>query len=100
MTEACRAFACDICALSDGSRSQPGARGAGLAADPEGRVWADPSLRSISHAHILAVGHAAHPIAPTGAPYRLSAFAALASGAHAADAVLAGRGHRATRPAR
>jgi len=38
------------------------------------------------HASTVA-GEAARPIAPTGAPYRLSAFAALISGAHAADVI-------------
>jgi NADH dehydrogenase FAD-containing subunit len=70
-------------------RASPIARIAGLATDPQDRVWVDPNLRSISHAHILAVGDAAHPIAPTGAPYRLSALAVGASGAHAARVILA-----------
>ena len=86
-----RSIACDICVWSGGLRSSPLARGAGLATDPLGRIWVDPNLRSVSRAHILAVGDSAHPIAPTGAPYRLSAFAALVSGAHAADAILTAR---------
>jgi NADH dehydrogenase FAD-containing subunit len=79
-------------------RASPIARSAGLATDPQGRIWADPNLRSISHAHILAVGDAAHPIAPTGAPYRLSALAAGASGSHAANAILARRANRPLAP--
>ena len=91
-------IACDICVWSGGLRSAPVARAAGLATDPQGRVYVDPNLRSVSHAHILAVGDAARPIAPTGAPYRLSAFAALVSGAYAADAIVALRTKRRLLP--
>jgi NADH:ubiquinone reductase (H+-translocating) len=79
-------------------RSSPIARGAGLATDPQGRIWVDPNLRSISHAHILAVEDAAHPIAPTGAPYRNSVTAALVSGAHAADVIVTQRAKRDLQP--
>ncbi|SDA57887.1 NAD(P)/FAD-dependent oxidoreductase [Mesorhizobium qingshengii] len=93
-----RSLACDICVWSGGLRSAPVARGAGLATDPQDRIWVDANLRSVSHPHILAVGDAVHPIAPTGAPYRLSAFSALVSGAYAADAILANRAKRRIRP--
>jgi NADH dehydrogenase len=98
MTSRNRSIAHDICVWSGGLRSAPVAGAAGLATDPQGRIWVDASLRSISHAHILAVGDAAHPIAPTGAPYRLSAFAALVSGAYAADAILAQKVGRLLQP--
>jgi NADH:ubiquinone reductase (H+-translocating) len=98
VTQSGRSIAFDICVWSGGLRSSPVARDAGLATDPQGRILVDPSLRSISHAHILAVGDAAHPIAPTGAPYRLSAFAALVSGAHAADVVTAQRSKKELQP--
>jgi NADH dehydrogenase len=98
ITAAGRSIACDLCVWSGGLHSAPVARGAGLATDPQGRIRVDPNLRSISHAHILAVGDAAHPIAPTGAPYRLSAFAALVSGAYAADVIVAQRAKRRLRP--
>jgi NADH:quinone reductase (non-electrogenic) len=98
LTDAGRSIACDICVWSGGLRSSPVASHAGLATDPLGRIWVDPSLRSISHAHILAIGDAAHPAAPTGAPYRLSAFVALASGAHAADVILAQKEKRQLQP--
>jgi NADH dehydrogenase len=93
-TNSGRSIACDICVWSGGLRSAPVANGAGLATDRQGRILVDPNLRSVSHAHILAVGDAAHPIAPTGAPYRLSAFSALVSGAHAADVITAQRTKR------
>jgi NADH dehydrogenase FAD-containing subunit len=86
-----RSIASDICVWSGGVQAPPLAAAAGLATDPQGRILVDANLRSISHPDIRAVGDAAHPLAPTGAPYRLSAFAALASGAYAADAILAQR---------
>jgi NADH dehydrogenase FAD-containing subunit len=88
----------DICVWSGGLRSAPIASLAGLVTDPEGRIWVDPNLRSISHPHIVAVGDAAHPVAPTGAPYRLSAFVAITSGAYAADLILAQRAKRQLDP--
>jgi len=98
ITDKGRSIACDVCVWSGGLRSAPVARAAGLATDPQGRIWVDPDLRSISHAHILGVGDAAHPIAPTGAPYRLSAFVAAVSGAHAADVIVAQRAKRQLQP--
>jgi NADH:ubiquinone reductase (H+-translocating) len=71
ITQSGRSIGCDICVWSGGLRSSPVAHDAGLTTDPQGRILVDPNLRSISHGHILAVGDAAHPIAPTGAPYRL-----------------------------
>jgi NADH dehydrogenase len=88
----------DICVWSGGLRSASVASGAGLATDPQGRIWVSPNLRSISHPHIITVGDAAHPVAPTGAPYRMSAFAAIASGAYAADVILAQRAKRQLEP--
>ena len=98
VTAAGRSIPCDICVWSGGLATAPLARAAGIATDPRGRVFVDPNLRSISHPHIRAIGDAAHPIAPTGAPYRLSAFAALATGAYVADAVAAERRGRKLRP--
>ena len=98
VTDNGRTIPFDICVWSGGLRSAPVASGAGLATDPQGRIWVDANLRSISHPHIIAVGDAAHPIAPTGAPYRLSALVAIASGAYAADAILAQRAKRELAP--
>jgi NADH:quinone reductase (non-electrogenic) len=70
----------------------------GLQPTPRDRVLVDAHLRSISHPHIIAVGDAAHPVAPTGAPYRLSALVAIISGAYAADVILARRAHRSREP--
>jgi NADH dehydrogenase len=89
---------CDVCVWSGGLRAPAIARQAGLSTDPQGRLWVDPGLRSISHPHVIAVGDAAHPMAPTGAAYRMSAYAALVSGAYAADAILDERAGRASPP--
>jgi NADH dehydrogenase len=88
VTTADETIPCDVCVWSGGLRAPAIARQAGLSTDPQGRIWVDPGLRSISHPHIIAVGDAAHPMAPTGAQYRMSAYAALVSGAYAADAIL------------
>jgi NADH:ubiquinone reductase (H+-translocating) len=98
ITKTGRSIACDICVWSGGMHSSPIARVAGLATDPQDRIWVDPNLRSISHPHILAAGDSAHPIAPTGAPYRKSALAAGASGAHAARVIVAQRAKRDLQP--
>jgi NADH dehydrogenase len=98
MTDKGRSVPFDICVWSGGLRSAPVASLAGLATDPQGRIWVDPNLRSISHSHIIAIGDAAHPVAPTGAPYRLSAFVAIISGAYAADMILAQRAKRRLGP--
>jgi len=98
LTTAQETVPCDVCVWSGGLRAPAIARQAGLATDPQGRIWVDASLRSISHPHIMAVGDAAHPMAPTGARYRMSAYAALVSGAYAADAILDERAGRQSPP--
>jgi NADH dehydrogenase len=98
VTSAQDTIPCDVCVWSGGLRSPAIARQAGLSTDPQGRIWVDPGLRSISHPHVLAVGDAAHPMAPTGADYRMSAYAALVSGAYAADAILDERAGRTSPP--
>jgi NADH dehydrogenase FAD-containing subunit len=88
----------DICIWAGGLRAAPVAREAGLAVDSQDRIWVDPMLGSISHPHILAVGDAAHPIAPTGARYRMSAFAAIATGTYAAKGIVGETIGRRRRP--
>lgn len=85
MTTAGASLPFDVCVWSGGTAAGPLARAAGLATDPRGRIFVDPMLRSISHPAIFVAGDAAHPVAPTGAPYRPSVFAALTTGAFAAD---------------
>jgi len=88
----------DICVWAGGLRAAPIAREAGLAVDPQDRILVDPTLSSISHPHIVAVGDAANPIAPTGAHYRMSAFAAIISGAYAAKRIVDETRGREPRP--
>jgi NADH:ubiquinone reductase (H+-translocating) len=61
-------------------------------------VLVDANLRSITHQSIFAIGDSACPLAPTGAPYRQSAFTALISGAYAADVILAEKNRRELPP--
>jgi NADH dehydrogenase FAD-containing subunit len=98
MTGTGRSVACDLCVWSGGLRSTPIARNAGIATDVRGRVLVDANLRSITHQPIFAVGDSACPLAPTGAPYRQSAFTALVSGAYAADVILAQKSRRELPP--
>jgi NADH:ubiquinone reductase (H+-translocating) len=98
VTAAGESIAFDLCVWSGGLRSSPVARNSGIATDQAGRIMVDAHLRSISHPHVLAVGDAAKPMAPTGAPYRRSAFAALISGAYAADVILAQKNGRRLPP--
>jgi NADH dehydrogenase FAD-containing subunit len=88
VSESGRLFPADFCVWAGGLRSPGIARDAGLAVDGTNRIWVDAALRSISHPRVLAIGDAARPVAPTGAAYRLSAFAALTSGAYASASLL------------
>jgi len=81
----------DVCIWAAGMRAPSLAREAGISVDPLDRVWVGPDLRSLSHGHVLATGDAAHPAAPTGAPYRPSALAAAVSGVYAAEQIIAAR---------
>jgi NADH:ubiquinone reductase (H+-translocating) len=82
---------CDICIWAGGMQAAPIARAAGIEVDTHDRILVGPHLHSVSHPHILAVGDSCHPLAPTGAPYRLSALAAAVSGVYAAEAIIAER---------
>jgi NADH dehydrogenase FAD-containing subunit len=98
VTASGRIIAADVTVWCGGLRASPLARQAGLATDAHGRIFTDPQLRSISHPHIFAVGDAAHPVAPTGAPYRMSVLAALTSGAYVAEVLLDARNEQDHRP--
>lgn len=98
VTKAGRAISYDICVWAGGMRVAPLAAATGLETDPHGRIWVDPNLRSISHPNVLAVGDAAHPIAPTGAPYRPSSLPAGATGAYAAAVIIAWRSQKTLEP--
>ncbi len=75
----------DICIWAAGMRAPSIARQAGLGVDAQDRILVGPDLRSVSHPFIVAAGDSGHPVAPTGAPYRLSALTAAVSGAYAAE---------------
>lgn len=98
VTEDGRRLSYDVCIWAAGMRSTPIARGAGLEVDEQGRVLVGPDMRSVSHPFILAAGDCAHPIAPTGAPYRLSALTAAVSGVYAGEQAAAGPGQRPPPP--
>ena len=84
VTSAGETIPADICVWAAGVRVSSVAEAAGLAVDRQARLLADPMLGSLSHPNIIAVGDALHPVAPTGARYRMSAFGAIISGAYAA----------------
>ncbi len=65
------------------------ARRSGLSVNKEGRILVDRSLRSVSHARVLAVGDAAFCSTPEGHPTRMSCATALPMGAFAAQTLLA-----------
>jgi NADH dehydrogenase len=75
----------DLCIWAAGMRAPPFAREAGLEVDDQGRIVVGGDLRSVSHPCVLAAGDCAHPITPTGAPYRLSALTAAVSGLYAGE---------------
>jgi NADH dehydrogenase len=57
----------------------------GLHTDPLGRLLTDETLTSVDDDRIVAAGDSA---SPSGLPLRMSCYAALPTGAHAADTVL------------
>ena len=50
-----------------------------------GQVLIDPTMRSISHPDVFALGDAAYPAYAAAVEIRMAAFTATAMGAHAAD---------------
>ncbi len=65
------------------------AREAGLQVNKRNQILVDPSLRSLSHPSIYAVGDAAQTVEEPGVPMRMSVFVALVAGAQAADNIVA-----------
>jgi NADH dehydrogenase FAD-containing subunit len=74
------------------------AQAAGLSVNERGRILVDEYLRSVSDPAIYAIGDAAMPTHYTGAPYRMSTFAAMVSGAHTAENLSAAVRGRAPKP--
>ena len=79
----------DVVIWAGGFVASPLAKEAGLPVNHVQQTIVDPFLRSVSHPNIYAVGDAASPAEEPGAPMRMSLFAALVSGAHAADTIAA-----------
>ncbi|HLY28633.1 MAG TPA: FAD-dependent oxidoreductase, partial [Aggregatilineales bacterium] len=75
----------DVCVWAAGFHGLPLAAEAGIATNERGRILVDPYLRSVSFPDIFAVGDAALPTGPIGAPPRMSAVFALTTGAHVGD---------------
>jgi NADH:quinone reductase (non-electrogenic) len=98
LTASGTSYPADICVVASGMRSPSHAKKAGIACDAHGRPLVDACLSSMSHPDILAVGDAALPLAPTGARYRMSAFAAIISGAYVAKRLTDEARGRAARP--
>jgi NADH dehydrogenase FAD-containing subunit len=82
-------IAADVIIWAGGFVASPLAREAGIRVNERSQVLTDPFLGSLSHRHIYAVGDMAMPVAEPGAPIRMSLFAALVTGAQAADNIVA-----------
>lgn len=89
---------CDLCIWNGGFKALPIAQAAGIAVNGIGQILVDPFMRSVSHPEIRAVGDAARPVQPHGAPYRMSLFTAVVMGAHAADTLVAQLTGKTMRP--
>lgn len=80
----------DVAVWCGGFVGHPLARDSALATDGRNRLVVDPTLRSVSHPHVLAVGDAAGiPAFASGAAFRMTCQAGMPSAAHAADTVAA-----------
>lgn len=79
----------DLVIWAGGFTAAPLAEAAGLAVNSRRQMLVDPYLRSLTHPNIFAVGDAAQPVEEPGAPWRMSLYTALVSGAQAADNIAA-----------
>lgn len=79
----------DVVVWSGGFAAAALAQAAGLPVNHRNQMLVDPYLRSISAPEIYGVGDAAQPVEQPGAPYRMSLFTALVSGAQAAENIAA-----------
>jgi NADH dehydrogenase FAD-containing subunit len=90
-------FDFDVCVVAAGFTASHNLANTDLPTGSGGRILVDPHLRSIADPTIYAAGDAALPVEPCGAPPRMSAFFALATGAFVASAIadeMAGRRQR------
>ena len=86
----------DLSVWCGGFRAQDVVACSGLESDGRGRIKVDPYLRALSDSRVFAAGDACLPVEWHGAPPRMSAFFALATGAHVADTIA--RLNRARQP--
>lgn len=91
-------LAYDVCVWAGGFTALPLAREAGLTVNERGQIMIDPFMRSLSHPDVYAAGDSAWPVENTGAPVRMSVFAALVMGAHTADCLANIAHHKALQP--
>jgi NADH dehydrogenase FAD-containing subunit len=77
----------DALVWAGGFRGLPLARVAGLEVNETQQILVDPTMRSISHPDIYAVGDAVQPVAQPGAALRMGLYPALVTAAHAADSL-------------
>jgi NADH dehydrogenase FAD-containing subunit len=87
-----------VCVWCGGFQVPGLAKVAGLPVNGQNQLLVDPFLRSTGYANIYAVGDAASPVEDPGTPLRMSLFAALITGALAADNVTAVLKQKAQRP--
>ena len=90
----------DLCLWTGGFRASSLAREAGLAVNGRGQIRVDPTLRSVSHPEVYAVGDAASPIENPGAPIRMACATAMPMAAHAASNIAAQLAGKALKPFR
>ena len=79
----------DLIIWAGGFVASPIAKEAGIQVNGRQQMLVDPTLRSLSHPNIFAVGDMAAPVEEPGAPMRMALFTALVTGAQAADNIVA-----------
>jgi NADH dehydrogenase FAD-containing subunit len=88
----------DVCLWCGGFQATDLARDSGLVVNNRNQVLVDAYLRSVSHPEVFAVGDAAYPDYDLGMEFRMAAFTAVVSGAHAADVLASLIKQREPRP--
>ncbi|MFF8814332.1 NAD(P)/FAD-dependent oxidoreductase [Streptomyces pactum] len=92
--------AADTVVWTTGFRVPDLARQAGFAVDEDGRVLVDPTLRSVSHPEVYAIGDAAAPRTPDGQVLRMACATSIPAAQQAARALAARLSGREPRPLR
>lgn len=79
----------DLCLWAGGFVVPTLARESGLAINERGQVLIDPYMRSISNSRVYAAGDSAQPVETSRMRFRMAAYTAAITGAHAADSLYA-----------